>query len=329
MKYRIFTLHPDLFSSFISNSLIARGISKNIIGVDLVNWREKYGIGNYKQVDDKPFGGGSGMVLMAEPIYQALNEFSAISPLYKKLDDKKLDKLSITSASNQPTELINLLNSFPEKDGYAQNESNHRRILPNNAEFEKLVEESKQLGKNPIKSATISLTPRGFPMTQQVCEWVSKNFDTINILCGRYEGFDSRVSELVDLELSLGNFVLNGGEVAAMAFIEGVSRLIPDFITKNTSVLHDSFSSGLNQYTEQVDYIIGKKKATKNKIEKFMAPVFKKEKVFNTQHWIDNILPHLEHPQYTRPTIWQGISLPPVLLSGNHKNIQKWRTKWY
>ena len=78
MLFRLFTLHPDIFQSFVSNSLIARAVSKNIISFELINWREQFGIGNYKQVDDKPFGGGSGMVLMAEPIIQAMEQSGSI-----------------------------------------------------------------------------------------------------------------------------------------------------------------------------------------------------------------------------------------------------------
>ena len=72
MDFRIFTLHPKFFDSFTKTSLIARGISKNIISINTIDWREEFGIGSYKQVDDKPFGGGNGMVLMADPIVKAL-----------------------------------------------------------------------------------------------------------------------------------------------------------------------------------------------------------------------------------------------------------------
>jgi tRNA (guanine-N1)-methyltransferase len=74
MKFQIFSLYPQIFESFLSTSLIARGITKNIIDVRIINWRENHGIGNYRQVDDSPFGGGSGMVLMADPIVKSLEE---------------------------------------------------------------------------------------------------------------------------------------------------------------------------------------------------------------------------------------------------------------
>jgi tRNA G37 N-methylase TrmD len=276
-------------------------------------------VGKYKQVDDKPFGGGSGMVLMAEPIYQSLTEYDAISPLYKPQ----------TEISTTTNDLQAFIDKLPETEGVRAIMNYHKRVLPNNAKFEKLVEESQKTSK-PITKATIMMTPRGYPMTQQVCEWLATNFDELNIICGRYEGFDSRVSELVDLELSVGSFVTNGGEVPAMCMIEGVARLVPGFITKTSSVTHDSFSSGLNAYEEQSEYIIGKHnlgKSAANASIRTQKP--EKAVLFNDNTWVSKYLPQLEHPQYTRPTAWQDMSIPPVLQSGNHKKIQQWRTKWH
>jgi tRNA (guanine37-N1)-methyltransferase len=317
MKYRIFTLHPDLFSSFTQNSLIARGIEKNVIEIELVNWREKYGFGNYKQVDDKPFGGGSGMVLMCEPIYQALKEYNAVSPLYE------INK-SINQGMSERSDLKELnqfFDTLPESSDLKLYGNTHKKVYPNNSQFENIYK------KLNTRKATISLTPRGFPINQEIVEWLAKDFDELNILCGRYEGFDSRICETVDLELSLGNFITNGGEIPSMALIESVSRLIPNFITKNTSVIHDSFSSGLNNYIEQSEFIVGKN--NKNNVNEINWERKPATKLFNNTWWIENVLPFIEHPQYTRPTIWQGMSVPTILMSGDHKKIHMWRRKWY
>ena len=96
--FRLFTLHPDIFTSFLENSLIARGISKKVIEFELCNWRENFGIGKYRQVDDRPFGGGTGMVIQAEPIFKSLQQFNVVSELFK----------------------------IPESEQY------HKKILPNN-----------------------------------------------------------------------------------------------------------------------------------------------------------------------------------------------------
>jgi len=289
MNFKILTLYPQIFESFLNTSLVARGLSKNIIQIETINWREKYGVGNHKQVDDKPFGGGSSMVLQADPVFRALNDLKAVSPLFKE----------------------------------STKEIEHKRIIPPNSNFENF----KKL--NPkYKKVTISLTPRGFDINQNIIEWLAKDFDEMTILCGRFEGFDARVSEAVDLELSLGNFVLNGGEVAAMAILEAVSRLRPGFIVKDTSALHDSFSSELNFYSEQKEFINSRNTSKKNRIE-FKEKNNKNQILFDDKLWLKNILPFIEHPQYTRPEIWKNIKTPKILLSGNHHKIQEWRINWF
>jgi tRNA G37 N-methylase TrmD len=294
MKFKVFTLHPEIFNSFLGVSLIARGINKNIIEIQTINWRTEFGLGNYKQVDDKPFGGGSGMVLQAEPIYQALLTNNAVSELYT------------------PNQVL----------------KTHKKLTPNNNNFYSKYKSF----RNPQK-ITISLTPRGYPLNQQMLEWMSSEFNEVNILCGRYEGFDSRVSELVDCEFSLGNFVLNGGEVPAMALIEGISRLIPNFVTKGSSVLHDSFSSELNNHTEQTNYIIGKNKLKQKPDLKLETNIkfsqISNKNLFDEEFYIKNILPFIEHPQYTRPKIWNNLETPSELINGDHKIADKWRKNWF
>ncbi|WP_250227255.1 tRNA (guanosine(37)-N1)-methyltransferase TrmD [Anaeropeptidivorans aminofermentans] len=124
----------------------------------------------------------------------------------------------------------------------------------------------------------VYMTPQGKPFNQKTAEEFSKEKDII-ILCGHYEGIDERVIEtIVTDEISMGDFVLSGGEIPAMAFIDSVSRLIPGVLGKEESFINESFSDNL-----------------------------------------------LEHPQYTRPRVFMDKPVPEVLLSGNHKEIEKWR----
>lgn len=290
MLFRVFTLHPDIFRSFAANSLIARGLSKGVIALEQVNWRQEYGLGKRKDVDAKPYGGGSGMVLQAEPIYQALSARQALSPLYRPPD------APLT----------------------------YRKLYPNNADFFNYVQ------ARPVhKRVTISLTPRGFPYTQQTAEWLAARFETVNLVCGRYEGFDARADGCFDLELSLGNFVLNGGEVAAMALIESIARLVPGFVTKDTSILHDSFSKSGNYYHETHEYVIGTRRL-RQKPSLGALPVRNSptRNLFDNDAWLTRIAPQLEHPHFTRPEVWQNQTIPPVLLEGNHAKIQAWRSNW-
>jgi tRNA (guanine37-N1)-methyltransferase len=123
----------------------------------------------------------------------------------------------------------------------------------------------------------VLLTPQGRRFDQAIAQRLAEA-PSIAMLCGRYEGFDERIRAAFDEEISLGDFVLNGGEVAAMAVIEAVSRLVPGVVGNSDSPVEESFSEGL-----------------------------------------------LEYPQYTRPEIVQGMSVPPVLLGGDHARIARWR----
>jgi tRNA G37 N-methylase TrmD len=298
MHFRILSLQPGIFDSFFENSLIARGLEKKIISKEVVNWREKYGVGGYNQVDDKPFGGGHGMVIQVDPIFNVLKEYSAISSLYIE----------------------------------QTMETEHSKVTPNNSHFYTLVEQSKQTS-NPIRKATIMLTPRGFSYKQKTAEWIAESLDEITLLCGRYEGFDARVNDLVDMEISVGEYVLNGGEVAAMSVIESVARLVPGFVTKEDTVLHDTFSTSLNSYNEQKEYVIGKNKLKQMNQQEDDLIHFKlesqKDNLFNDNEWSVKTLPYIEHPQYTRPEVWNNTSSPKILLSGDHRKIDQWRKKWY
>ncbi|MDV6376738.1 tRNA (guanosine(37)-N1)-methyltransferase TrmD [Sporosarcina sp. GW1-11] len=128
------------------------------------------------------------------------------------------------------------------------------------------------------KPRVILMCPQGERFTQKKAEELAKE-EHLVFICGHYEGYDERIREhLVTDEISLGDFVLTGGEVASMAIIDSVVRLLPDVLGNDQSAVHDSFSTGM-----------------------------------------------LEHPQYTRPASFNGLEVPPVLLSGNHAEIDKWR----
>jgi len=181
---RIFvvTLFPAFFESPLDVSIVGRARADGRITVSLIDLRD-YGIGAYRQVDDAPFGGGPGMVMMVEPLAAALE---------------------------------------PRAAGH--------RVL---------------------------LTPAGFPLTQATLDRWSR-LDELTLVCGRYEGVDERVAEhLVEEEVSLGDFVLAGGEVAALAIIEGVARLLPGVLGNPESVASESFRDGLLEephYTRPADF---------------------------------------------------------------------------
>jgi len=188
MRVDILTLFPKMFEGFLSESILGRAIKNDIIEVNLIDFRE-FSESKHKKVDDSPYGGGAGMVLGVQSVYNAL--------------------ISI--------------------DGY-------------------------------LEANKILLTPQGKKFEQDMAYKLSK-IDHIIILCGHYEGYDERIRDLFDCEASIGDFVLTGGEIAAMVMVDAVTRVIPGVISKYESHLNDSFSHNLLEhphYTRPAEFM-GKK----------------------------------------------------------------------
>jgi tRNA (guanine37-N1)-methyltransferase len=216
MRIDILTLFPKMFKGPFGESIIKRAQEKGLVTINLHHLRN-WAKDKHKTVDDRPFGGGVGMVLMIEPIYKALKELR---------------------------------------------EKNSKVIL---------------------------LTPQGKVLSQKVAKKLSQEKHLL-FICGHYEGVDERVREhLVDEEISLGDYILTGGELPAMVVVETVVRLLPGVLKKPDAIRSESFS----------------KLATGN--------------------W--KLETALEYPQYTRPADFKGWKVPEILLSGNHQKIKKWQQK--
>ena len=212
LKIDVVTIFPDMFDNIIEFGVLKEAFKKNICQLNIYNLRD---LSNYKhcRVDDRPYGGGPGMVLMPEPIDNAITFI------------KKKNKI-----------------------------------------------------KKKEKQKTILLSPRGEKLNQNKLKYLS-NLENIILICGRYEGVDQRVIDsLIDFEISIGDYVLTGGEIPAMVIIDGAIRLLPGVVGKEESLKSESFEDNL-----------------------------------------------LDYPQYTRPPVFKGMDVPKILLSGNHKDIQKWR----
>ena len=203
MKFDILTLFPEMFD-ILKQSIIGKAIEKELIDINLINIRD-FSKNKHKKVDDTPYGGGAGMIMKPDVVYDA-----------------------------------------------------YKSIKSENAKV-------------------IYMSPQGKVLNQKKVEQLSKENHLI-ILCGHYEGIDQRVlDKIVDEEISIGDYVLTGGEIPAMVLIDSVSRYVEGVLNEE-SIREESFSEGL-----------------------------------------------LECPQYTRPEIFEGEKVPEVLLSGHHKNIEKWR----
>ena len=173
MKIDILTLFPEMFDGFLNTSIIKRAIDSGYISIKVHNFRD-YSLDKHKRVDDYPYGGGAGMVLMCEPIFRAIEDI--------RTDD----------------------------------------------------------------SIVIMMSPSGKVFKQEEAISLSKKKHLI-LLCGHYEGFDERIKSIVDMELSIGDYVLTGGEVPAMVVTDAVTRLIPGVISSE-SLDSESFNDGLLDY---------------------------------------------------------------------------------
>jgi len=207
MKFSVLTIFPELFDSFRAHGMIRRALENEKIEIATVQIRE-FAEGRHRVTDDRPYGGGCGMVMKPEPLAGAIRHAKDRWPTAK----------------------------------------------------------------------TILLTPQGRGFSQKLARELAAE-DALILICGRYEGVDERIGfGFVDAEVSIGDFILTGGELAAMVIIDAVSRLIPGVLGGDDSAQKDSFSDHL-----------------------------------------------LEHAHYTRPQDFEGESVPDVLLSGNHAEIEKWR----
>ena len=214
LRCDIITIFPEFFREAFDYGIIRRARAAGLVETtahDLRRWTSD----KHHVVDDRPFGGGEGMVLKPEPIFAAVQELTGCG---------------------------------------------------NRAEY------------SP-ETRVVLLSPQGRVFTQEVAQDLSQNASQIVLICGRYEGVDERVGEaLATDEISIGDYVLSGGEPAAIVVIDSIVRLLPGALGNDTSAVNESFSDG-----------------------------------------------RLGHPQYTRPTEFSGMSVPDVLLTGNHGEIARWR----
>ncbi|HUB25097.1 MAG TPA: tRNA (guanosine(37)-N1)-methyltransferase TrmD [Tepidisphaeraceae bacterium] len=212
MRIDVLTLFPEMFGPFLGASIPKRAAEKGLVSYHLTNIRD-FATDAHLSVDDKPFGGGPGMVMMCPVVFDAVESVEARDP--------------------RPA----------------------RRVL---------------------------LTPSGKKLDQDVARNLAAE-QRLLLIAGRYEGFDERISlGLKPLELSIGDYILSGGELAAMVVIDAVVRLLPGALGAETGAADESFGP-------------------------------------------DERL--LEHPQYTRPRTFRGMDVPPILLSGDHAAIARWRAE--
>ena len=253
MNFHILTLFPEMVMNGLNTSIIGRAVNAGLLSIEAVNIRD-YAFNKHQSVDDYPYGGGAGMLMQAEPVYLA----------WKAVEEK-----------------IQARRSLPAESDAALTEQPEMPNQPGASDQQGVLDQSEAaMRPEPSEKRTrvVYLSPQGDVFNQKMAEEFAQEEDLI-LLCGHYEGIDERVlEEVVTDYVSIGDYVLTGGELPAMVMVDAISRLVPGVLHNDVSAEFESFQDNL-----------------------------------------------LEYPQYSRPEEWHGKKVPPVLLSGHHANIEKWR----
>jgi tRNA (guanine37-N1)-methyltransferase len=239
MKFEIVTIFPGFFAGIFENGIVRRAQAEGLIAVGIHDLRS-FTRDRHRTVDDRPFGGGEGMVLKPEPLAEALAS----------------------------------LGIRPKAEREAESTADAHR------------------------SQVILLSAQGKPFTQAVARELAA-LDRIVLICGRYEGVDERINQLYcDIELSIGDYVLSGGELAAAVVVDAAMRLIPGVLGNQASGEFESFGVADREIDSDV------------------------EGVPRSQHGAGGLL---DYPHYTRPAEFGGLRAPEVLMNGDHQQIRRWR----
>jgi len=234
MRFEILTIFPEIFRGFFEFGVVSRARKTGIVEISVCDLRE-FTHDRHRTVDDRPFGGGEGMVLKAEPLAEAL-ESIGIGPVAERGADSR--------------------------------------------------------------ESVVLLSAQGRPFTQAVARELA-GLERVVLICGRYEGVDERVNALYcDREISIGDYVLSGGELAAAVVLDATMRLLPGVLGNEASSEFESFGAGDGAISADV------------------------EGVPRSQHGAGGLL---DYPHYTRPAEFRGLAVPEVLLGGDHAAVRKWR----
>jgi tRNA (guanine37-N1)-methyltransferase len=257
MRFEIVTIFPGFFAGIFENGILRRALAEGLVTVSVHDLRS-FTHDRHRTVDDRPFGGGEGMVLKAEPLAEALASLGILP---------KTDR-----AASSPT----LAPEEKRTDGAPSSMEGTRVIL---------------------------LSAQGRRFTQAVARDLAglggMKLDRLVLICGRYEGVDERINELYcDMELSIGDYVLSGGELAAAVVVDAVMRLIPGVLGNEASGEFESFGVDDAEITSDT------------------------QGVPRSQHGAGGLL---DYPHYTRPAEFGGLRAPEVLMNGDHQQIRRWR----
>jgi tRNA (guanine37-N1)-methyltransferase len=266
LRFDILTLFPGFFSGPLDHGILSRAIVSGSVHVALHDLRD-FTHDRHRTVDDRPFGGGEGMVLKPQPIFDCV------------------ETLSVENSSIKINHHINIIDT--------------NTIESNRS----LAEITPSIQSKPTRDLTrqsvILLSAQGKHFTQATARRLA-TLQRVVLICGRYEGVDERVSDLLaDQELSIGDYVLSGGELAAAVVLDATIRLLPGVLGHADSARYESFGAGDDP-------------------DDALTP----DGVPRSTHGAGGIL---DYPHYTRPADFRGTPIPEVLANGDHASIRRWR----
>jgi tRNA (guanine37-N1)-methyltransferase len=268
MQFEIITIFPEFFAGPLDYGIVRRAREARLVDVRVHDLRA-FTHDRHRTVDDRPFGGGEGMVLKPEPLFEAVES---------------------------------LLGDGGHPGGRAEGNSDFEVVEARHAV--PLQSEATHIAR--LGTAIVLLSASGKLFRQDTARRFAQ-LDQIILLCGRYEGVDERVAEhLATDELSIGDFVLSGGELGAALIMDAVTRLLPGALGNEDSTVNESFSALEGSTSERTSSTSHQSLVTNHQ-----QPV--------TGHLL------LDCPHYTRPAEYRGWSVPEVLLGGNHEEIRRWR----
>jgi tRNA (guanine37-N1)-methyltransferase len=247
MKIDILTIFPDFFHGPLDYGIVRRAREAGLVEISIHDLRN-FTKDKHRTVDDRPFGGGEGMVLKPEPIFECFESLGGLAARAKR----------IAGGATQ---------------------------------------------------SVILLSAQGRTLDQSLAGELSA-LERIVLICGRYEGVDERVSEhLADREISIGDYVLSGGELGAAVIMDTVTRLIPGAVGNEASTRQESFTAQGFAGEGPFDFRSGQVRATQEPSSTCVSGGL------------------LDYPHYTRPAVYRGMAVPEVLVNGNHEQIRRWRRK--
>jgi len=338
MRFEIVTIFPGFFAGIFDNGILRRALAEELVSIGVHDLRA-FTHDRHRTVDDRPFGGGEGMVLKPEPLAEALSSLDIKPKAERATKDNQAERDEKAESSQDAGieadsgstsgQLTTSESGFQTRQGTTSKAAEKlvpeggggfnpriepteptRALAPEGTGLSPDIEEPESTGalasqgtqadesKSSPRTRVILLSAQGRPFNQAMARELA-TLDRVVLICGRYEGVDERINEIFcDIELSIGDYVLSGGELAAAIVVDATMRLIPGVLGNEASGEFESFGVADAEIATAEDGVP------------------------RSQHGAGGLL---DYPHYTRPADFAGLRAPEVLMNGDHSQIRRWR----